>query len=136
MSCLYILGVNPLSVVSFVNIFSVSEGYLFILFMASFAAWKIYVLLRSHLFIFVCISITLGDESKKILLWFMLKSVLPMFSSSSLESSSIESSLTFMFLIHFEFIFLYDDRKCSNLILLQVVIQFSLHYLFFIYIYF
>ena len=66
----------------------------------------------------------------------MLKSVLPMFSSSSLESSSIESSLTFMFLIHFEFIFLYDDRKCSNLILLQVVIQFSLHYLFFIYIYF
>ena len=62
------LGVYPLSVVSFVNIFSVSEGYLFILFMASFAAWKIYVLLRSHLFIFVCISITLGDESKKILL--------------------------------------------------------------------
>jgi len=132
MSCLYILEVNPLSVVSFVNIFSVSEGYLFILFMASFAAWKIYVLLRSHLFIFVCIFITLGDESKKILLRFMLKSVLPMFSSSSF----IVSSLIFTFLIHFEFTFLYDDRKCSNLILLQVVIQFSLHYLFFIYIYF
>ena len=68
MSCLYILEVNPLSVVSFANIFSVSEGYVLILFMASFAAWKIYVLLRSHLFIFVCISISLGDESKKILL--------------------------------------------------------------------
>ena len=62
MSCLYILEVNPLSVVSFANIFSVSEGYVLILFMASFAAWKIYVLLRSHLFIFVCISISLGDE--------------------------------------------------------------------------
>ena len=82
--------------------------------MASFAAWKIYVLIRPHLFIFVCISITLGDESKKILLWFMLKSVLPMFSSSSF----IVSSLTFRSLIHFEFIFLYDDRKCSNFIFL------------------
>ena len=68
MSCLYILEINPLSVVSFANIFSISEGYLFVLFMASFAVWKIYVLIRSHLFIFVCISITLGDESKKILL--------------------------------------------------------------------
>ena len=29
MSCLYILEINPLSVASFVNIFSHSEGYLF-----------------------------------------------------------------------------------------------------------
>ena len=101
MSCLYILEVNPLSVVLFVNIFSVSEGYLFILFMASFAAWKIYVLLRSHLFIFVCIFITLGDESKKILLRFMLKGVLHMFSSRSF----IVVALTFRSLIHFEFNF-------------------------------
>ena len=37
MSCLYILEINPLSVVSFANIFSHSEGCLFVLFMVSFA---------------------------------------------------------------------------------------------------
>ena len=35
MSCLYILEMNPLSVVSFANIFSHSEGCLFVLFMVS-----------------------------------------------------------------------------------------------------
>ena len=35
MSCLYILEINPLSVVSFANIFSHSEGCLFVLFMVS-----------------------------------------------------------------------------------------------------
>ena len=55
-----------------------------------------------------------------ILLWFMSKSVLPMFSSKSL----IVSGLTFRSLIHFEFVFVYGVRKCSNLILLQVAVQF------------
>ena len=36
-SCLYILEINPLSVDSFANIFSHSEGCLFVLFEASFA---------------------------------------------------------------------------------------------------
>ena len=36
-SCLYILDINPLSVDSFANIFSHSEGCLFVLFMVSFA---------------------------------------------------------------------------------------------------
>ena len=36
-SCLYILEINPLSVASFANIFSHSEGCLFVLFMVSFA---------------------------------------------------------------------------------------------------
>ena len=36
MSYLYILEINPLLVVSFANIFSHSEGCLFILFMVSF----------------------------------------------------------------------------------------------------
>ena len=51
------------------------------LFMVSFAVQKLLSLIRSHLFIFVFMSITLGGRSKKILLWFMSKSVLPMFSS-------------------------------------------------------
>ena len=71
MSCLYILEINPLSVASFANIFSNSEGCLFILFMVSFAVQKLLSFLRSHLFIFVFISISIGAGSKKILLWFM-----------------------------------------------------------------
>ena len=95
MSCLYILEINPLSVDSFANIFSHSESYLFI-FIVCFAVQKLLSFIRSHLFIFVCISITLG--SKKILLWFMSKSVLPMFSSKSF----IVSGLTFRSLIRFD----------------------------------
>ena len=113
MSCLYILEINPLSVASFANIFSHSEGYLFILFMDSFAVQKLLSFIRYHLFIFVFISITLGGGSKKILLRFMSKSVSPMFSSKSF----IVSGLTFRSLIHFEFIFVYGVRKCFNFIL-------------------
>ena len=51
-------------------------------------------------------------DPKKILLRFMSKSVLPMFSSRSF----IVSGLTFRSLIHFEFIFVYDVRECSDLI--------------------
>jgi len=50
---------------------------------------------------------------------------LPMFSSRSF----IHSGLTFIPLIHFEFIFVYGVRKCSSFILLQVVDQFSQHHL-------
>ena len=68
MSCLYILEIKPLSVVSFANIFSHSEGCLFVLFMVSFAVQKRLCLIKSHLFIFVFISISLGGGSQRILL--------------------------------------------------------------------
>ena len=68
MSCLYILEVNPLSVVSFAIIFSHSEGCLFTLFIISFVVQKLLSLIRSHLFNFVFISITLGGGSERILL--------------------------------------------------------------------
>ena len=51
----------------------------------------------------------------------MLSSVLPVFSSKSFTVSG----LAFKSLIHFEFIFVYGGRKCSNFILLQVAVQFS-----------
>ena len=41
MSCLYILEINPLSVVSFAIIFFHSEGCLFILLIVSFAVQKL-----------------------------------------------------------------------------------------------
>ena len=50
---------------------------------------------------------------------------MPMFSSKSV----IVYGLTFSSLIHFEFIFVYGVRKCSRLIILQVVDQFSQHHL-------
>ena len=65
MSCSYVLEINPLSIDSFANIFSHSEGCLFILFIVSFAVQKLLSLIRSHLFIFVFISITLGGGSKR-----------------------------------------------------------------------
>ena len=52
-------------------------------------------------------------------------SVLPMFSTKSF----IVSGLTFRTLIHFEFVFVYGVRKCSNFILLHVAVQFSQHHL-------
>ena len=60
MSCLYILEINSLSVVSFAIIFSHSENYLLILFMVSFSVQKLLILIWSHLFIFAFIFITLG----------------------------------------------------------------------------
>ena len=71
MSCLYILEINPLSVASFAIIFSHSGSCLFILFTVSLDVQRLLSLIRPHLFIFVCISITLGGGSKRILLQFM-----------------------------------------------------------------
>ena len=68
MSCLYILEINPLSVVSFAVSFSHSKGCLFTLLIVSFAVQKLLSLIRSHLFTFVFIFITLGGGSERILL--------------------------------------------------------------------
>ena len=48
-----------------------------------------------------------------------------MFSSKSF----IVSGLTFRSLIHFEFIFVYGVRECSNFIPSHVAVQFSHHHL-------
>ena len=73
MSCLYILEIKPLSVVSFATIFSHSIGCLFgvffvclfvclfVFFMISFAVQKLVGLIRSLWFVFVFISIAVGD---------------------------------------------------------------------------
>ena len=117
MSCLYILEINPLSVVSFAIIFSHSEVCLFTLLIVSFAVQNLLSLIKSHLFTFVFISIILGGGSRGacyvlyhrgFCLYFLLRVF-------------IVSGLIFRSLIHFEFIFVYGVRKCSNFILLHVV---------------
>ena len=55
----------------------------------------------------------------------MSSNVLPIFSSKSFTVSG----LTFMSLIHFEFIFVYGVRKCFYFIILHVAFQFSQHHL-------
>ena len=62
MSCLYILEINLLLVVSFA-IFSHSEGCLFTLLIVSFVVQKLLSLIRSQLFIFAFISNILGGGS-------------------------------------------------------------------------
>ena len=114
------LVTTPLLVISFAYIFSHSVACLFILSVVSFALQKLLHFIRSHLFIFAFISFVLRDRFPKILLQFMSKSVVPMFSSRSF----MVSDLTFRSLIHFEFIFVYVVRECSNFILLHVVVQF------------
>ena len=62
-SCLYIFEINPLSIASFANIFSHSEGCLFTLLIFSFVVQKLLILIRSYLFIFALISNILGGGS-------------------------------------------------------------------------
>ena len=121
MICLYMLDINPLLIISLANIFSHSVGCLFILLIISFAVQKFLSLIRSQLFLFPLFQ----EMDPKKVLQFMLKSVLPMFSSRSF----IVFSLTLRSLIYFEFIFVYGIRECSNFILLQVAVQFSQHHI-------
>ena len=62
-SCLYIFGINSLSVASFAIIFSHSECCLFTLLIVFFIVQKLLSLIRSHLFIFAFISNILGGGS-------------------------------------------------------------------------
>ena len=67
MKFLKALESNPLPVISFANIFYQSIGCLFICLWFTLCE-KCLSIIRFHLFIFVFISITLGDGSKKKLL--------------------------------------------------------------------
>ena len=127
MRCLYILEIKPLSVSLFANVIYHSVRCHFILLIVSFAVQKLFTLIRSHLFIFAFISITLGGGFPQniAVIYVRLQSVLPTFSFRSF----IVSGLTFRSLIHFEFIFVHAVRECSNFILLHMDVQFSEHHI-------
>ena len=124
MSCIYILDINPLYVISFANIFSHSVGCLFVLSMVSFAVQKLLYLIGSHLFICTFTCFALGDKFKKhcfdlckrvsciCFLW---------------EFYCIHSSAEVFNPFWVYFCVWYDVREFSNFILLHVVVQFSQH---------
>ena len=80
------LDINPLLVISFADIFSHLVSCLFVLSVVFLAVQKVLNLIKSHLFIYAFISFTVGERSKKniaVILWYMSKSVLPVFSSGN-----------------------------------------------------
>uniref|UniRef100_A0A8D0IY57 Uncharacterized protein n=1 Tax=Sus scrofa TaxID=9823 RepID=A0A8D0IY57_PIG len=94
--------------------------------MVSFALQKMVSLIWSHWFIFVFISIALGDQPKKIFVQLMSENVLPMFFCRSF----MVSCLMFKPLSHFGFTFVHGVVKvCSSFIDLHVAVQFSQHHL-------
>ena len=98
LSCMYILEINPLSVVSF---------HLAYNFLCCAKAFKFNQVPLSHFCFYFHYSRRWVIEDLAIIYVIAL----PMFSSKSF----IVSGLKFRSLIHFEFIFAYGVRKCSNL---------------------
>ena len=103
MSSLYILEIKTLSEVSLANMFSHMVGSLFILILFSLVMQKLFIFMRSHLFILSFMSLALGDISVKILLHGISEIFLPMFSSRTL----MVSRFILKSFIHLEFIFVY-----------------------------
>ena len=93
--------------------------------MVSFDVQKLVSLIRFHLFIFVFLSVALGDWLKKTLVWFMSEEVLPMLSSRSF----MVSCLMFKSLNYLEFILVHGVRVCSNFIDLHAAVQLSQNHL-------
>ena len=86
MSYLYILEIRPLSVgKDFPHSVGCLFLFLFLFFSGFLSAQKLLNLIRFHWFVCVTV-ISLGSGSNKVLLRFMSKSVLPIFSSRSFIS--------------------------------------------------
>ena len=102
-SSLYILEIKPLSEVSLANMVSHTVGSLCNLVLFSLAMQKLFILMKSHLFILSFMSLALGDISVKILLHGISEIFLLMFSSRTF----MVSRLIFNSFIHLECIFVY-----------------------------
>ena len=80
-SSLYILEIRPLFEVSLANTFSHTVDSLSILMLFPLAMQKLFIFIRSHLYILSFISLALGDILVKILSCGISEIFLPMFSS-------------------------------------------------------
>ena len=89
-----------------------------------FAVRKLVSFIRYRLFIFVFVSSALGEWPKKTLIRLMSENVLTLSLLGVLYCHVLCLSLS-----HFEFVFLYSKRGCSNFIDLHVTVQLSPHFL-------
>ena len=96
--------------------FSLTVGYLCNLVLFSLAMQKLFILMKSHLFIIPFMSLALGDISVKIFLHGISEIFLPMFSSRTL----MLLQLIFKSFIHLEFIFVYGISWWSSFIFFAV----------------
>ena len=106
------------------NIFSHKVCSLFIL-LFSLAIQKLFILMKSHLFILSFMPLALGDIVVKILLHGISEIFLLMFSSRTF----MVSQLIFKSFIHLEFVFVYGVSWWSHYIFLHVAVQISQHHL-------
>ena len=83
-SSLYILVIRTFSEVPLANMFSHTVGSLFISMLFSLAMQKLYILMRSHLFVLSFMFLALGDVLVKILLRGISEIFLPMFYTRTL----------------------------------------------------
>ena len=105
-SSLYILEIKPLSMVSLANMFSHTVGFLLILMLFSLAVQKLFILMKSRLFVLSFMSLALGDVSVRMLLHGMSEIFLPMFTCRTF----MVLRLIFKSFIHLEFIFVYGVK--------------------------
>ena len=124
MSSLNILEFKPLFRVSLANIFSHKVCSLFIL-LFSLAIQKLFILMKSYLFILSFMPLALGDIVVKILLHGISEIFLLMFSSRTF----MVSQLIFKSFIHLEFVFVYGVSWWSHYIFVHVAVQISHHHL-------
>ena len=117
--------IKPLSEESFANTFSHMFDSLFTLLMFSLVVWKLFMLIKYHLFILFFMSLALGDISVKILLCGKSEIFLPMFFSRTF----MVFQLIFKYFIHLEFIFVHGVSWWSTFIFLHVPVQISQHHL-------
>ena len=125
MNSLYILEIKPFSEVSMANMFSHTVGSLFILILFSLAVQKLFILMRSYLFILYFMSLALGDISVKILLHGISEIFLPMFFSRTFMASRF----IFKSFIPLEFIFMHGVSWWLSFIFLHVAVQICQHHL-------
>ena len=104
--------------------FSHPVGSLFISMLFSLAMQKLFILMRSHLFILSFRSLALGDVSVRMLLSGMSEIFLPMFSSRTF----MVLWLIFNYFIHLEFIFVYGVSWWSSFIFSHVAVRISQHH--------
>ena len=103
MNSLYLLEIRILSEVSLAYMFFNTVGSLCNLVLFYLALQKLFIFMRSHLFILSFMSLVLGDMSVRMLLHGMSEIFLPMFSSRTF----MVLRLIFKSFIHLEFIFVY-----------------------------